>query len=399
MTNYERAPIFDPIERSDRRAQFNGESNFSFYNRIGGEYWQQGRDLLQTWADAIEVDRDYNETRSAPRGSDDAQWRSAYLELYLHEVLRRTFSRLTVHPDLAGRTRHPDFLVSMPGMDLYLEATLPAATKAEQAAASRVSKLLAALDQVGDPNFFIWVEEMVQGDESPSGAKLRDFVRRWLGGLDPDAVNASDSANDLPSVHWTQGTWSGDLMAIPKKPSARRPSERSIGVYGHTPVRVVDDAPKLRRALYAKARAYGRLDAPFVIAIGTYLWDSDDWQVKNALYGSSSISVEFGMEALKTTPFRKGEGFFGVPGAWRNTRVSGVLVVNQLAPHDPFVAQVDYWPHPAAEHPLSDPRLFPGRVRELSGAGLVDTEGLDARELFGLAIDWPVGDPWERTGN
>lgn len=397
MSMDSRPPIFDRAERDDRRSQFNGETNFSFYNRIGGEYWQQGRDLVQAWADSIELDRDYNETRAALRGSDDAQARSSYLELYLHEALRRSFDRLTVHPDLAGRTRHPDFLVSRPGLEMYVEATLPAATQAEKAAASRVAKLLEAIDQVGDPNFFIWVEEVLQGTDSPSGAKLRDKIRRWLRDLDPDAVDANASADELPALHWTQGTWSGDLMAIPKKPSARRPSEKSIGVYGHTPVRVVDDAPKLRRALNTKARAYGDLAGPLVIAVGTYLWDSDDWQVKNALYGNSSLSAVFGAGVLQTTPYRTSNGFFGVPGAWKNRRVSGVLVVNQLSPHNPLLAQVDLWPHPDAEHPLPTTPLFPGRIRMFTATGLEVVDGLDARKLFGLGADWPVGDPWDRT--
>jgi hypothetical protein len=392
-----RAPIFDAIDRADRRAQFNGESTFSFYNRVGGDYWEQGRALVQGWADRIERDMDYNEMRAALRGSDDAQAKSAYLELYLHEALRRTFDRLTVHPDLAGRTRHPDFFVSRRGLELYVEATLPAASKDEKAAASRVAKLLAEVDKVGDPNFFIWIEEMAQGNESPSAASLREKIRRWLRTLDPDAVKVDASAQELPKLHWEQGSWSGDIMAIPKKPSARRPSERSIGVYGHAPVQVVDDAAKLRRTLDQKARAYGNLEAPFVIAVGTYFWDSDDWQVKNALFGSSSLSVDFGTDDLKATPFRQRDGFFGAPGAWKNRRVSGVLIVNQLSPHNPLLAQIDFWPHPDAERPLQETTIFPGRVRVATATGLEDIDALDARTLFDLPQDWPAGNPWERA--
>lgn len=398
MTLSPRAPIYDAITRTDCHPQLNGETTFSFYNRVSGDYWEECRNLQQAWADGVALDRDYREMRAALRGSDEAQARSAYLELYLHEALRRTFQSVVVHPDVPDRTRHPDFLVSRPDLDLFVEATLPAGTKEEKAATARLAKVLAALDQVGDPNFFLWVEEMVEGPESPSGAKIRDDIRRWLKDLDPDSINVDPGADALPKRHWTQGSWSGDVMAIPKNPDARERTDRSIGVYGHTPIRVIDDAPKLRRALNQKARAYGHLGKPFVIAIGTYLWDSDDWQVKDTLYGHSSLAISgLNNNALRTRPFTQNDGFFGEPGDWRNRRVSGVLVVNQLSQHNPLLAQVDLWLHPAATHPLPDIPLFPGSIRTVDENGPTSTDALDARTLFGLPADWPSGEPWDRS--
>lgn len=56
------------------------------------------------------------------QGKDDAELESAFWELHLPEAYQRSGYRLTIHPDVAGTTRHPDFLVERDGTRFYLEA-------------------------------------------------------------------------------------------------------------------------------------------------------------------------------------------------------------------------------------------------------------------------------------
>lgn len=395
MSARDRQPVFDDFERDDPSPQRNGESSFAFYQRIAGDYWTQTRMLQQEWADHIENDTDYASVRGGLRSADDAESRSAFLELYLHEVLIRGGSHVVVHPALDHTSRRPDFLAQRASTDLYVEATAPSPTKAEKTAAGRMARLLAAVDQVNDPRFFLWTREINPGFDSPSGAKLRADLRRWLRDLDPLAF----SPDSMPTYDWTQGGWSGQVGAWPTNPDSSPTRNRSIGVYGHHPVQTVDDASKIRRALAEKVRAYGRLTSPFVIVIGMHIFDSDYSESTNALYGQHSISVTFSGEGeTHSQPFRAADGFFGRPGAWRNTRVSGVLIVNQLSPHDPTRADVSFWVHPGATHRMPESPYFPGSIRELVGDRVESRLGLDARRLLNLAEDWPTGEPWPKTG-
>jgi len=65
------------------------ESSFDFLNRVAGDYWDQPRALVEEWAMNLKGDGDYQQTRKAIRSGIDDQFRSALLELYLHEVFIR----------------------------------------------------------------------------------------------------------------------------------------------------------------------------------------------------------------------------------------------------------------------------------------------------------------------
>jgi hypothetical protein len=85
----EHAAIFDVLERTDATPARHGEPIFDFLNRVAGEYWAHPRQLMQAWADHIPGPPDYNDLRQRFRSHDDDQFRSAFLELYLHECLTR----------------------------------------------------------------------------------------------------------------------------------------------------------------------------------------------------------------------------------------------------------------------------------------------------------------------
>ena len=82
-------------------------------------------------------DTDYTDLRQRFRSRDDEQFRSAFLELYLHESLIRAGYAVTIHPTVEGTTAHPDFLVGRDGERLYIEAIAPGSSPAAKAAAER----------------------------------------------------------------------------------------------------------------------------------------------------------------------------------------------------------------------------------------------------------------------
>src|SRR4051812_7298206 len=84
-----REPIFDAADRTDTGPAEHSESTFEFLNRVGGDYWHHPRALMQTWLDRVSGDQDYNDLRQRFRSRSDEQFRSAFLELYLHEDLVR----------------------------------------------------------------------------------------------------------------------------------------------------------------------------------------------------------------------------------------------------------------------------------------------------------------------
>ena len=114
--------------------------SFAFFNRAGGSLWRHSRALHQEWADRLR-EREYADVRAALR-SDDAQARSAFLELYLHECLVRGGHEVVIHPELKHTPRRPDFLASWDATRVFIEAIAPGTSLADRAAANRMGALL-----------------------------------------------------------------------------------------------------------------------------------------------------------------------------------------------------------------------------------------------------------------
>lgn len=326
------------------------------------------------------------------RSDNDAQARSAFLELNLHESLVRGGHDVTIHPELPHTTRRPDFLAERGSARVYVEAIAPGTSLAERSKAARMGALLAALDKVGDSNFMLVTKKIDGADNSAPSTRIRQRIREWLAGLDPDAVQAKN----LPELTVEQDGWRVTVEAMPIRSERRGKVRRSIGVYAHHEVQFIDDGPKLVAALKTKESRYGDFDAPYVIAVGTNSFDEDDEEVFDALYGSVGYQLHEGEDGEFTTrAVRHRDGYFGFPGAWKSRRVSGVLIVDQMPLHDPTKARVALWLHPDPLHPLPSEPMFPGVIRRWREGVTEELPGLDARSLLGLAEDWPQGERWK----
>jgi hypothetical protein len=390
-----RESIFDSGERDDAKPAQHSESTFEFLNRVAGLYWGHPRQLMQAWADRIPDAQVYKDLRHRFRSRDDEQFRSAFLELYVHECLVRAGYAVTVHPVVPGTSRRPDFLAQRNDERVYVEAIAPGTNPESKASAKRRAVLFDTVNRLGDPNFMLWLEHLTEGRTPPASARLRADLRRWLAQLDPDSISNLEEA---PSWRWQYDGWSVTFKPIPKRAEARGalPYDRAIGVYGHTEATIIDDAPAIRNALAAKHHAYGDLGSPFIVAVGTYIHDTDRWHSTNALYGQ--LAFQWG-ETLAgevvTREVRQPDGYFGVPPEWRNHNVSGVLLVNQLMPYHVHRAETSLWHHPDPLHPLPAEVGFPGHVLDLRKGQLTeDRVELDSREFFGLSDPWPPGEPW-----
>jgi hypothetical protein len=388
-------PIFDEAHRTDTRPAKHSESTFEFLNRVGGDYWQHPRTLMQTWLDRVSGEQDYNDLRQRFRSRDDEQFRSAFLELYLHESLLRAGYTVTIHPSVDQSSRRPDFRAERDGEVLFIEAVAPGSSAGAKAAAQRRAVLFDTVNRLGDPNFMLWLDHLEQGSAPPASARLRADLRGWLSRLNPDDIADLGRA---PTRTWQHDGWSVTFRAIPKRPEARRagPHQRAIGVFGHGEASFIDDAPAILKALAAKHHGYGDLGAPFIIAIGTYIFDTDRWHSTNAMYGRLAVQLgESPSGELLTREVRQPDGYFGTPSDWRNSNVSGVLLVNQLMPYHLQRAEITLWRHPLAAHPLPEDIALPAESIVLQDGALNAIKSpVEADDFFGLPDPWPPGEPW-----
>lgn len=383
-------PIYGNGPRSDRRPRGENESSSEFLERIAGPFWDAVRELVETWANRLPDDA-YPGIAARLRSRDDRQYRSAFLELYMHETLLRSGYAVKVEPPLPHSPRRPDFLAVGSNQQHYIECR-GAGIANEQTAArdNRLKDVYSALQKIPAPNHYVGVHVQREGPRPLATKRLRLELEQWLAGLDPGATYDYEN---LPRLTWSTEGWAFVFDALPKRPESQGdPTMPTIGVYERGSAGAVDNAPDIRAALADKAGAYGRLDAPLTVVLGTDMLVSDDWQVINALYGPERLLIS--SDAGNARAVRQLDGFFGAPPQWASNGLTAVLIVNSLGPM--FVARQvpTLWIHPGAKHATA-PTLPHVRVVTFSDGQLVEaTPTISPIELFGLPTPWPPGDPF-----
>lgn len=183
--------------------------------------------------------------------------------------------------------------------------------------------------------------------------------------------------------------------ALPKKLDGRGPTpdSRAIGIYGHSAASFVDDAPAIRGALAAKHHEYGDLNAPFVIAIGTYMMDSDRRHARNAMYGQLAFEFDPNSVEPPTRAIRQADGYFGTPPDWQNHNVSGSCSLTNSCritssarrsrcggTRAPFIRCPMSWDSPRMSSPLMTASLRkPLQIHLLGSSSASRTRGRQAR--------------------
>ncbi|MEO6504354.1 MAG: hypothetical protein ABIQ09_20900 [Jatrophihabitantaceae bacterium] len=392
--------IFEDVDRSDSSPARYAESTAQFYARVGGPYWDSIRHVIETWFSHF-CPGSMQDLRGRLRDQDDRQFNGAFFELYLHESLRRAGYQITCHPKLSGTTRRPDFLVSRDGDAFYLEAkTIGGAGDVAQG--NRLKTVYDALNRLVSPNFFLSVEVETQGAIDLRTRPLRQHLTHWLAGLDPDEaadlLRIHSSLHQLPCTEWKAAGWHFIFRALPKAADRRGhdPKVRPVGMPGGVYAGFTDDVSPLRAALDDKGSAYGALDIPYVIAIATNTFSSDDFDVLNALYGT--FQVQLGTTAtgeMVSRGVRAPDGYWFGGHEWLHKNVSAVLIAKNLHPALITRAVPTLWEHPAPNRPIRPPSIW-ARATEVDGALTVQDPLIAPFDLFGFEHDWPPGEPFPR---
>lgn len=307
---------------------------------------------------------------------------------------------VTCHPEVDGTNRRPDFLGEKDGTALYVEARSASPSDVSVGASARVNTVYESLDKVHSPNFFLWIDVENQGNGPLRARPLRSRLEDWLKDLDPDAYkDRGNGRRDFPRLTLEAEGWKIQFHAIPKSPEARgKEGVRPLGIFGGGRAFWVQDEEGLRGALSDKGSAYGTLGAPYVVAVASSSITTDDYDVKNVLYGTEALLIGTGQEG-ETDPgalIRKADGYWYRGDHWDHRHVSGVLVVKQL--HPAFVADKTHtlWEHPDPEWALPALPMWRRSTVDAEGVMRFEEPSRTQAAWFELGDPWPTGEPFPR---
>jgi hypothetical protein len=241
------------------------------------------------------------------------------------------------------------------------------------------------------------VEVLRVGSDAPATRPLRGKLREWLSSLDADQLIASGSlgADGEPeSYDWAQRDRYLIFEAYPLAPDHRGPGGRIIGEMRPAEASVIDDVKPLRKRLAEKAKAYGKLDAPYIVAIDAVGEFTEDRDFLSALYGTTTIRYyeNPGPDAPPPTHIRQPDGLWIRPRSWHHTHISAVLTSTNLMPWTVGSAVPTLWHHPAADLPVDGicPLLRQARPDPASRQIRYSEPEVTPHEFFGLPEGWPA---------
>jgi hypothetical protein len=285
-----------------------------------------------------------------------------------------------------------------------LEATLATeVADARMRGDRRVDEVIDAINAIPSPDFLLHVTRRGRPpSRQPSSRQVVRQVNEWIATLSAPARARGEREisgfEELPSLEIVleAGPEEADEPSswLLIRASARRspkPGGSALGSISDG-VRKIELAEAVRQSLKRKASRYGRLGAPYVIAVSARmsLVALDRELCEEALFGDISFAPQ---DQGDFREVRTPNGFWRGPEGPQNTRVSAVLIVGNLDAwnlaqrHQQPVLYLSPW----AEFPYDGPlaRLPTGRFNEAVGR-VSYTAGLHPRELFGLNERWPL---------
>ncbi|HHT9131162.1 MAG TPA: hypothetical protein ACFYED_01610 [Candidatus Tripitaka californicus] len=361
--------LFDEIERKDTGPEPESGVDYEYLSHSDRLEVQKICSLLEDWFSRYPKEAQ-DEFLERFKGVEHAK---AFFELYIHEILCKQGFTCRVHPEIEGCNTHPEFLVSGKGLDFYVEATVPELPWDDALHHRLWSEFVDKLNKMYC-EYYLSAHSAGTLKSRPSLKQIKN----WLKTKQPD-----ENSRELEL--------GGAYIKITILGKKETTTGRTVGASGYSGW--CQTASMIRNVIHKKATKYGNLEYPYLIAIN----------VNAPLSGVSADTVAsafFGNLCVRINP-KTGESITGrdlrtakllsPKGDPQNTRVSGVIILENLVPWSIAHATPMLW-----HNPLADPFPFPPELWQLPQQ--IPKEGVYAEkagetisDLLGLPLHWPRG--------
>jgi hypothetical protein len=340
---------------------------------------------LNSWIATFSLEVQKDLIGRMKKGSS-AQFKAAFIEVTLHEILSRSAYSIDVHPQLSNGKRL-DFKASdvKGAVVAYLEVTSFAPSHSSEGAANRQSDIYNAIERARIPeNCFLIFACRKTSNENARLKQLIADVEAWVEGAKEESDIAQTQVFD--SNGWKIEL---TLRVLPRK----RVDPRNIGiVFGGA--RYVSAPSEIRKALEEKTDLYGELDAPFIIAVadckGELTGGDNSRDLIAALFGDEVVHVSFKEDGShEAWDGRKRNGFWGSADNPKNQHVSAVALFPTA---EIWSFSSERWQPVLVRNPWAKTSL-PEDAIPISRLSLksdkFDFKPANLAELLGLPKPWP----------
>jgi len=357
--------LFDQFVRTVHRPAPNSESDYEFWNRSAWPACENIRGVLERWFASYPASHKVDlRARFRERDQNHA---AAFFELYLHQVLIRLGLSPEVHPKPGSGKGRPDFAVAGGGGSrCYLEANV--VSKPRWFSADPLeNELLDAINAVAETQpTWIGVAVSTKGilECSYKRAPIQREVREWLESIDPEVLSATAPSRN-PSLRIQRDGWEVELVAFGPLPL---PTRRLIQM-GPTKSGFLDEGSQLAKSLKSKAKRYGKLDRPLILAINTNDVFTSGQDEHEALLGTRHV-------------------IWCDDSPTRHQRVHGVLFFRGLLPNNMHSVDSRLYVNPNIQADIPEELLTLSNMWQRNGKWQVK-QGLSLGAVLELPDGWP----------
>ena len=389
--------LFDNMERTDASSKQHNEPLFAYLNRSARREATETRGRLESWFERFPVEAQHD-VRERFRGDDDHAHQGAVFELLMHELLIRLDCRVEVHPDIPGTGSRPDFLARHGDCRFYIEATVVDPKRSLSASRPLEKDVVAKINELTSPHFYIWARVDGELSRALSREQVIQPFARLLRDHDPDEVQRlidERGTHAAPFEKIEHGTWSLHGWLRPLPPEKRGYGRLRTLVIGPARSGMIDSSTPVQSAIQKKAKKYGRLDAPLVVAVNARdpFFDKDD--EIGSLFGEEQVTFVKDRPDLPVKLTRKDDGVW-IQGGYkpRYTRLAAVLIFRNIAPWNLCDARSCLYVNPDVDY-----TKLPDVLYRLPHARALETkiphqyeiqwfEGENIGQLLGVGEDW-----------
>ena len=296
------------------------------------ESW--GLDKYEPWFDKYPL-KHQKDIRKWFQSDDNQYHGGAYFEIFLHDLLTRLGFSLKIHSEITGPSTTPNFLACHGDQDFYLEATVTGQKSGPITRNRNEQDVINKLNTLTSMDFRIGIH--MEGNLSTTLGKKRVVrpFKELLAEHNPDEVQRLIDEKGLtaaPSRRIECGTWNlqGWLVPIPLEERGSSPAQQLV--LGPNRALWTNPVIPVRKALKQKARKarkYGNLDAPFVVAVNArdmfYNGKDHDMEV---LFGKERLLYSRENPDLPSVSDREPNGLWSnrsrIDAVWRFQRIDSL---------------------------------------------------------------------------
>ena len=374
--------LFDAdIERKALTSETPLKSLFQDINLYDWHGADRIRNELEAWFRKY-PDENKQDLRSRFRSDDDHNYEGAYFELFLHELLIRMGFSLTAHPEIPDTNSRPDFLACRNNQSFYLEATTAGLKSGPFTHNRNEQNVLDKINTLTSSNFHITYDMKGTLTRTLSKNKVVSPLRNLLDSHDPDEVQRlidEYGRNEAPTVRIDDGDWHFEAWLRPIAPDKRNGSLKRPLILAHHRAKWLDCLTPVRNSLREKAKKYGNLDVPFIVAVHTcdnhYQSPMHDMEV---LFGNEQLYYFKDHPDLPLQPDRKPNG------VWcRDSKINAFWSFQRIDIWNlRHSASACLYLNPLKPHVLLPDALFQMPYAKVSGRLMEWFEGEDIREII-----------------